>query len=123
MLDDLQMNWNEYFNGTFHSFMTESDWNLVGTLLNRRPPLYTLDEMLLLIKFLIPHHTPLVEYSFFEQFAGSSRSIPDSEDDWNKIYVRYRLEGDGMLSFNEFRDCLEGFVRWASIRRQIRNRR
>ena len=127
-LDDLQVNWNGYFGGgRFHALVSEEEWNLVGDLLQRQPPLFTLDEILLLGKFLIPSFIHSSNYTYFENFTvgyGLDESVITAlEGAIPALYAAYHDPAHYAISFDDFDVALRGFVKLAEVRRAIRVRR
>lgn len=120
-LDELQINWNNYIDN-FNDIVTFEDWNLVTTLLIRQPPIFTLDEILLLSKFLIPAHVGSSDYRFFEQYATYAHGV--ESHDVRQLYVAYQnLRSTAFMQFEDFEEIVQGFVKLAKIRRMVRNRR
>mgnify|MGYP001193261497 FL=1 len=120
-LDELQINWNNYIDN-FNDIVTLEDWNLVTKLLIRQPPIFTLDEILILSKFLIPAEVSPQDYGFFEQYATYTNSFVSHNI--SDLYNTYQnLRSTAFLSFHKFEDAVHGFVKLAKIRRMIRNRR
>ena len=120
-LDELQINWNNYIDN-FNGLVTVEDWDKVTTLLIRQPPIFTLDEILILSKFLIPAEVSPQDYGFFEQYATYTNSVVNHNI--SDLYNTYRnLRSTTFLSFYEFEEAVHGFVKLAKIRRMIRNLR
>ena len=92
-------------------------------MLIREPPLFNLDEILLLSKFLVPAQVTPSQYGFFEQYAMYAHSV--EKHDYGGLYssyLRVTRPGDA-VSFYTFEASVDAFVKLAEIRRRIRNRR
>ena len=121
-VDEVQINWHQY-DGNCNSIVTEEDWEAVSELLIREPPLFNLDEILLLSKFLVPAQVTPSQYGFFEQYAMYAHNV--ETHDYGGLYssyLRVTRPGDA-ISFYTFEASVDAFVKLAEIRRRIRNRR
>ncbi len=122
-LDDIQVNWQNYSTSSLHTLITSEDWNTASQLILRTPPLFTLDEILILAKFLIPVQVNSSEYSYFEQYASFTDEIPVFDSILNEMYDRYLLTAINPVQYDTFHEALEAFVNLAKVRRCVRHRR
>jgi len=122
-LDDIQVNWQNYSTSSLHTLITREDWNTASQLILRTPPLFTLDEILILAKFLIPVQVNSSEYSYFEQYASFTDEIPVFDSILNEMYDRYLLTAINPVQYDTFHEALEAFVNLAKVRRCVRHRR
>jgi hypothetical protein len=122
-LDGIQVNWQNYTNDSLHTLITREDWNTASQLILRTPPLFTLDEILILAKFLIPVQVVSSEYSYFEQYASFTDDIPVFDSILNEMYDRYLLTAINPVQYDTFHEALEAFVNLAKVRRFVRQRR
>ena len=122
-LDDIQVNWQNYSTSSLHTLITREDWNTAAQLILRTPPLFTLDEILILAKFLIPVEVVSSEYSYFEQYASFTDEVPVFDSILNEMYDRYLLKATNPVPYTKFHEALEAFVSLAKVRRVVRQRR
>jgi len=122
-LDSIQVNWQNYTNTSLHALLTLDDWNEASQLILRTPPLFTLDEILRLAKFLIPVEVVPSEYSYFEQYASFTEDVPVFDTILNEMYDLYLLNALNPVPYDTFHEALEAFVNLAKVRRVVRQRR
>ena len=122
-LDSIQVNWQNYTNTSLHALLTLDDWNEASQLILRTPPLFTLDEILRLAKFLIPVGVVPSEYSYFEQYASFTEDVPVFDTILNEMYDLYLLNALNPVPYDTFHEALEAFVNLAKVRRVVRQRR
>ena len=122
-LDDVQVPWQNYTSHPLHNLVTQDDWDQASKLIIRTPPLFTLDEILLLAKFLVPATVHPTEYSYFEQYASFTTEVPIYTSVLNEMYDRYLTTATNPVTYDKFHESLDAFVKLAEVRRFVRERR
>ncbi len=122
-LDDVQVHWQNYTPHSLHNLVTQDDWDLASQLIIRTPPLFTLDEILLLAKFLVPANVHPTEYSYFEQYASFTTDVPLFTSVLSEMYDLYLTTSTHPVDYHNFHEVLEAFVKLAEVRRFVRERR
>jgi hypothetical protein len=117
-VDELQHNWTSYFNSNFE-LISKSDWNQVEELLQNMPILQSLDELLLLSKFLIPVTVAKSEYPFFEKYSSHSLTIPTGEQELIRLYSSYIEVAIEPIPFEIFEDILHAFCKLIKLQSKV----
>lgn len=103
--------------------LTESEWNYAGELLNRSPPLFTLDEILVLAKLSIPNH-PGGQDLFLIETIGTFYGTSDNlEALVERAYENNRSSLYSPMDFYQFRELFMAFARLEQVRNEVRRRR
>lgn len=117
-VEELQHNWNSYFNSNFE-LISKSDWNQVGEILQNNPILHSLDELLLLSKFLIPVTVANSEYPFFEKYSSHSLTIPTEKQELIRLYSSYIEVSIEPIPFEIFEDVLHAFCKLIKLQSRV----
>jgi len=103
--------------------LTESEWNYAGELLNRSPPLFTLDEILVLAKLSIPNHPGGQDLFLIETIGTFYGTADNLEALVERAYENNRSSLYSSMDFYQFRDLFMAFARLEQIRNEVRRRR
>ena len=125
-IQTLQVNWKNWWDNPHAHLLSHQDWDTFGELLLRHPPAYSLDEVILLNRFTTPvGELSIKQQIWFEQWVSEMLlfSPREREDRFTRTHLQYCLEEFTNLEYTVWEKIAWAYLRQATIREGIRQRR